>query len=76
MAITDMYHTCFDKIRQLRPKERVTRVRNMAWLLAGLFVGQCVHLSHIARKIPGRCLLYTSAQHFERTLTHTNSTIG
>jgi hypothetical protein len=53
MAITDMYHTCFDKIRQLRPKERVTRVENMAWLLAGLFVGQCVHLSHIARKIPG-----------------------
>lgn len=53
MAITDMYHTCFAKIRQLRPKERVTRVRNMAWLLAGLFGGQCVPLSHIARKIPG-----------------------
>lgn len=53
MAITEMYHTCFDKIRQLRPRERVTRVRNLAWLLAGLFVGQCVHLSHIARKLPG-----------------------
>ena len=53
MAITEMYHTCFGKIRQLRPQERVTRVRNMAWLLAGLFVGQCVHLSHIARKLPG-----------------------
>jgi predicted RNA binding protein YcfA (HicA-like mRNA interferase family) len=26
----------------------------MAWLLAGLFVGQCVHLSHIARKLPGQ----------------------
>jgi len=25
----------------------------MAWLLAGLFVGPCVHLSHIARKIHG-----------------------
>jgi hypothetical protein len=53
MAITSMYRTCFDKIRQLRPGERVTRVRNMAWLLAGMLVGQCVHLSHIARKIPG-----------------------
>lgn len=53
MAITEMYHTCFRKIRQFRPGERVTRVRNMAWLLAGLFAGQCVHLSHIARKIPG-----------------------
>jgi hypothetical protein len=54
MAITEMYHTCFRKIRQLRPGERITRVRNMAWLLAGLFVGQCVHLSHIARKLPGQ----------------------
>lgn len=53
MAITKMYHTCFDKIRQLRPSERVTRVRNMAWLMAGLFAGQSVHLSHMARKIPG-----------------------
>jgi hypothetical protein len=53
MAITEMYHTCYGKIRQLRPKERVTRVRNMAWLLAGLFVGKSVHLSHIVRKIPG-----------------------
>lgn len=53
MAITEMYHTCFGKIRQLRPAERVTRVRNMAWLLAGMLAGQCVHLSHIARKIPG-----------------------
>lgn len=53
MAITKMYHTCYGKIRQLRPNERVTRVRNMAWLLAGLFVGQSVHLSHIARGLPG-----------------------
>ena len=54
MAITKMYHTCFRKIRQLRPNERVTRVRNMAWLLSGLFLGQSVHLSYIARKIPGK----------------------
>ena len=53
MAITEMYHTCFAKIRQLRPNERVTRVRNMAWLLTGLFASQSVHLSHMARKIPG-----------------------
>lgn len=53
MAITRIYHTCLRRIWQLRPQERVTRVRNMAWLLAGLLVGQCVHLSHIARKLPG-----------------------
>lgn len=54
MAITELYHTCFRKIRQLRPNERVTRVRNMAWLLTGLFMGQCVHLSYIARRYRAR----------------------
>lgn len=53
MAITKLYHTCFERIRQLRPQERMTRVHNMSWLLAGLFMSGCVHLSHIARKIPG-----------------------
>ena len=70
MAITDMYHTCFAKIRQLRPKERVTRVRNMAWLLAGLFVGQCVHLSHIARKIPGSSQKLSKVKMLSRLLNN------
>jgi hypothetical protein len=70
MAITEMYHTCFRKIRQLRPKERVTRVRNMAWLLAGLFVGQCVHLSHIARKIPGVSQKLSKVKRLSRLLAN------
>lgn len=70
MAITQMYHTCFEKIRQLRPKERVTRVRNMAWLLAGLFVGQCVHLSHIVRKIPGASQKLSKVKMLSRLLNN------
>jgi hypothetical protein len=68
MAITEMYNTCFARIRQLRPSERVTRVRNMAWLLAGLFVGQCVHLSHIARKIPGKSQKLSRVKRLTRLL--------
>ena len=68
MAITEMYHTCFGKIRQLRPRERITRVRNMAWLLAGLFVGQCVHLSHIARKLPGQSQKLSKVKMLSRLL--------
>jgi hypothetical protein len=68
MAITKMYHTCFEKIRQVRPKERVTRVRNMAWLLAGLSVGQSVHLSHIARKLPGRSQKLSKVKMLSRLL--------
>ena len=68
MAITNMYHTCFRKIRQLRPNERVTRVRNMAWLLSGLFMGQCVHLSYIARKIPGKSQKLSKVKMLSRLL--------
>jgi len=68
MAITDMYHTCFRKIRQLRPTERVTRVRNMPWLLSGLYMGQCVHLSHIARKLPGKCQKLSKVKMLSRLL--------
>ena len=68
MAITELYHTCFRKIRQLRPNERVTRVRNMAWLLTGLFMGQCVHLSYIARKIPGKSQKLSKVKMLSRLL--------
>ena len=68
MAITNMYHTCFRKIRQLRPNERLTRVRNMAWLLSGLFMGQCVHLSYIARKIPGKSQKLSKVKMLSRLL--------
>ena len=68
MAITELYHTCFSKIRQLRPNERKTRVRTMAWLLTGLFMGRCVHLSHIARKIPGKSQKLSKVKKLSRLL--------
>lgn len=68
MAITELYRTCFAQIRQLRPGERVTRVRNMAWLLTGLFMGQCVHLNHIARKIPGKSQKLSKVKMLSRLL--------
>lgn len=68
MAITELYHTCFRKIEQLRPNERVTRVRNMAWLLSGLFMGRCVYLSHIARKIPGKSQKLSKVKMLSRLL--------
>lgn len=53
MAITRLYHTWKDRIQQIRPQERITRVRMMAWLVTGLFMSSSIHLSHIARKLPG-----------------------
>ena len=56
MSINRTYHTWFDRIRQLRPRERKTRVRNMAWLTAGIFESRSVHLSKITRRIPSTAM--------------------
>ena len=53
MLANRLYHTWFEQIRQLLPDERITRVRNFAWLLVGIYRGKSVHLSDIASKIPG-----------------------
>jgi hypothetical protein len=33
MSINRLYHAWLDWIEQLRPGERITRLRNLAWLL-------------------------------------------
>jgi hypothetical protein len=53
MSVNHLYHTWFKRIEQLRPGERVTRVRNLAWLLVGIWRSKSVHLSQVALKIPG-----------------------
>lgn len=70
MTITNLYHTCLRGIQQLRPHERVTRARNMAWLMAGLFLGRCVHLNHIARKIPGKSQKLSKVKMLSRLLSN------
>lgn len=40
------------QLRKWFPEERITRLRNLAWLMTGLFLARSVHLSHIARKLP------------------------
>jgi len=53
MSTNQLYHTWFNRIEQLRPRERVTRLRNLAWLLVGICRSRSVHLSKVALKIPG-----------------------
>jgi hypothetical protein len=68
MAINQLYDTLFQQIRQLRPQERVTRPRNLAWLLAGIWTSQSVHLSKIASHIPGTATLVSATRRVERFL--------
>lgn len=54
MSINEMYHTVMKKLMQLRPKERITRLRGMSKLMTGIWSSRSVHLSRVAAKIPGR----------------------
>ena len=54
MTINIIYHTWLGKLHQLREHENKARLRTFAYLMAGLYVGSSVHLSKIARKLPGK----------------------
>jgi len=53
MNIVQTYHTIEMHIKQTVGKERITRIRTMAWLQSGLLQSRSVHLTRIASKIPG-----------------------
>jgi len=54
MSTNHLYHTWFERIRQLYPNERITRLRNLVWLMLGIFQSKSVHMSKIAGKIPAQ----------------------
>jgi hypothetical protein len=51
-----LYHTMIAQIGKLLPNERITRVRNLALFLTGLYLGRKVHLSVIVEEwhLPGK----------------------
>jgi hypothetical protein len=68
MSINQLYSTWFLRIRQLRPGERVTRVRTFVWLMVGIHQSRSVHLSRVASKIPGRAVLLSTTRRLSRWL--------
>ncbi len=68
MSINHLYHNWLKKIMQMLPDERITRQRNLAWLLAGVFASKSVHLSKIASKIPGTAVLTSITRRLDRFL--------
>lgn len=47
-----LYHSVLNQICQWLPEERITRQRNMALLIIGLYLGRAVHMPKIVRKWP------------------------
>jgi hypothetical protein len=68
MSVNKLYHTWFEKIQQLRPQERVTRLRNFAWLAVGILLSRSVHLSYIAEKLPGQARIVSKTRRISRFL--------
>jgi hypothetical protein len=68
MPINALYHTWIMEIQQLRPMERITRVKNFAWLLVGIYQSRSVYLSRIAGKIPGPAKLLSTTRRLSRLL--------
>lgn len=68
MPINDLYSIWRQRILQLRPGERITRVRNLAWLITAIFHGRSVQLSPIATKIPARVNLLSVVRRLSRLL--------
>ena len=57
------YHKTLQQLCQWLPQERITRLRNMAWLIVGLQLSGAIHLPLIVRlagPMPPleRCRLY------------------
>ena len=47
-----LYHSIYDRLEEFLPDERVTRRRNLALLMSGLFLAGSVHLALIVRSWP------------------------
>jgi hypothetical protein len=47
-----VYYTILSQVREWLPGERITRLRNLALFVSGLYLAGAVHLPHIARELP------------------------
>jgi hypothetical protein len=70
MKTNQLYHNLMAQIMQLRPGERITRVRNMVWVMIGIFESKSVHLSKVAMKIPGVANLVSITRRLSRFLSN------
>lgn len=68
MPVNRLYATWFHFLTQLLPQERITRVRNLAWLLSGIAASRSVCLSHIAAVLPSNAQLLSVVRRLDRFL--------
>lgn len=71
MNIVQNYHSIVERIKEtVGKKERITRIRTMAWLQCGILHSRSVHLTRIANKIPGASKKLSVADRFRSFLNN------
>lgn len=68
MPINQLYHTWVQRMMELHPNERITRVRNLVWLMIGIYQSRSVYLSRVAGKIPSQSKLTSVTRRLRRFL--------
>ena len=63
-----LYRKMLAEMKEFLPDERITRVRNMALVVTGVFLAESVHLSAIAKKLPLSSRLTSLANRLRRFL--------
>lgn len=71
MPVNHLYATWFQFLMQLRPQERITRVRNLAALVSGMAQSRSVFLSAIAEHLPGAAKALSLTRRLDRFLENT-----
>ncbi|MBT4843340.1 MAG: hypothetical protein HON91_13030, partial [Anaerolineae bacterium] len=68
MPTNHLYHTLIQRIRELHPNQRITRIKGLASLMIGIYKSRSVYLSRIAGKLPGQAKLLSTARRMARLL--------
>jgi len=68
MPINETYRTLIRRICELRPNQRITKVRNFVWLVVGMFHSRSVQLSRVVGKVLGRAKNLSTVRRLSRFL--------
>jgi len=72
MQTNPLYNNWFLQIRELRPQQRITQVRNFVWLMIGIYKSRSVKLSRIAGQMSGKAQLLSYTRRISRLLSNPN----
>lgn len=70
MPINTLYHTWIQRIRELRPDQRITQIRGFIWLIVGIYQSRSVNLSRVAGNIPCKAKLVSVTRRLSRLLAN------